>query len=81
MKKILSVIFSMSMILSMSLTALAEEPVEVNDTDSGLEVQIVEDFETMVPRNITAGDLTKADDLPINIPETASGLSLETGMQ
>ncbi len=81
MKRFLSVMISLTMFLSMGFSALAEESEEVNNTDSGIQVQIVEDFETTVPQEINAGDLRKANDLPINIPEAASGLSLEEGIQ
>ena len=45
MRKILSVMISIGMILSIGTTVLAEESEVVNSTDHELEVQIVEEIQ------------------------------------
>ena len=80
MKKILSVVISISMVLCMGITSFAEEPEMVSTTENELEVRIVEEFETSVPREVDAADLVKAEDLPIDAPAVTMQ-DLETGIQ
>lgn len=77
MRKILSTVISISMILCMGITALAEEPEMANSTENELEVRFVEEFDTPVPREVNAAELVKAEDLPIDAP-AASMLDLES---
>lgn len=80
MRKILSVVISISMVLCMGITSFAEEPEMVSNTENELEVRRVEAFETPVPREVDAAELVKAEDLSIDAP-AASMLDLETGTQ
>lgn len=80
MRKILSVVISISMVLCMGITSFAEEPEMVSTTENELEVRIVEEFETRVPQEVNAADLVKAEDLPIDAPAVTMQ-DLETGIQ
>ena len=64
----------------MGITSFAEEPEMVSTTENELEVRIVEEFETPVPREVDAADLVKAEDLPIDAPAVTMQ-DLETGIQ
>lgn len=79
-EKILSVVISISMVLCMGITSFAEEPEMASNTENELEVRIVEEFETPVPREVGAADLVKAEDLPIDAPAVTMQ-DLETGIQ
>jgi len=81
MRKILVVMVSIGMILSIGTTVLAEESEVVNSTDHELEVQIVEEIEEKVPQEINADELVKANDFPLNVSDIALVSGLESGIQ
>ena len=68
MKKTLSIMLTLIMLVCSSMTVLAEEEQAVQEENSGLNVQVVDEFETKVGE-VDVEELTKSTDMSVNAPE------------
>lgn len=79
MKKILSIVITIAMLLSIEATAFAEEMQYVQEMDNELNMQVVDDFEVESPEEIDANELVRSISMPVNAPKT--DFNLEEGME
>lgn len=70
MKKVLSVVISIIILMSFSISALAEEEQPMQDIDNVLNLQVDDDFETEDLQEVDAQELVSSNCMPLNEPET-----------
>ena len=68
MKKTTSIILTLVMLVCSSLTVLAEGEQDFPEENSGVNVQVVDDFETTV-QEVDAEELVKSTSMTVNVPE------------
>ena len=67
MKKTLSIMLTLIMLVCSSMTVLAEEEQAIQE-ENGVNVQVVDAFEEEV-HEVDASELTKSDCMPVKAPE------------